>query len=136
VHSGAAFSQLTKRFADTYGRFDWTPHVRGAPALGAYRLERCDALGRRTYEYIDAPTPERYTEEQLQAYRDELAARKKRDAEAAAAAAARKQAEAAQQAALQQAAGQGAAGSDPNALVQALMALMQAQQQQQQQQAA
>ena len=55
-HTAADFTAVCRRFAATYGRFDWAPGVAGAPVGPAYRLSRVDALGRRTYEF-DEFTP-------------------------------------------------------------------------------
>jgi 3-hydroxy-3-methylglutaryl CoA synthase len=118
VHNGGDFSALTKRFADTYGRFGWEPRVRGAPSVGAYRLEECDALGRRSYKYLEVALAERYSEAELRSHREGLAAAA-RDKVARAAEAAR--AQAAQQ---QQQAG----ATDTNALAAALLSLLTANQ--------
>ena len=118
VHNGGDFSALTKRFSDTYGRFGWEPRVRGAPAVGAYRLEECDALGRRSYKYLEVALAERYSEAELRSHREGLAAAA-RDKVARAAEAAR--AQAAQQ---QQQAG----ATDTNALAAALLSLLTANQ--------
>ena len=120
VHNGGDFSALTKRFADTYGRFGWEPRVRGAPSVGAYRLEECDALGRRSYKYLEVALAERYSEAELRSHREGLA-EAARDKVARAAEAAR--AQAAQQQQQQQ-----AGATDKNALVAGLLSLLTANQ--------
>ena len=57
-HSAADFTAVCRRFAATYGRFDWSPGVVGAPAPPGYRLGRVDQLGRRTHEFVEfTPLP-------------------------------------------------------------------------------
>ena len=56
------FVAVCKRYADTYGRFDWTPRVRGVSPERSYRIKVVGVLGRREYEYIgpatgDTPKP-------------------------------------------------------------------------------
>jgi len=119
VHNGGDFSALTKRFADTYGRFGWEPRVRGAPSVGAYRLEECDALGRRSYKYLEVALAERYSEAELRSHREGLV-EAARDKVARAAEAARAQAAQQQQ--------QQAGATDTNALVAGLLALLTANQ--------
>jgi len=123
VHSGADFAALTKRFADTYGRFGWEPRVRGAPSVGAYRLEGCDVLGRRSYNYLEVVLAERYSEEELRGHREGLA-KAARDKVKVARAAEAARAQAAQQQAQQQQAG----SADTNALAAALLSLLTANQ--------
>lgn len=122
LYNGKDFSAVTKRFSDTYGRFGWEPRVRGAPSVGAYRLVECDPLGRRSYQYVDAPLPERYSEAELRIHREALveAAREKaaRAAEAARAKAAQEQQQQLQQ----------AGAPDANALAAALLQLLTANQ--------
>ena len=55
-HTAADFTAICRRFAATYGRFDWAPGVACAPVGPAYRLGRVDTPGRRTYEF-DEFTP-------------------------------------------------------------------------------
>ena len=119
VHNGGDFSALTKRFADTYGRFGWEPRVRGAPSVGAYRLEECDALGRRSYKYLEVALAERYSEAELRSHREGLL-EAARDKVARAAEAARAQAAQQQQ--------QQAGATDTNALVAGLLSLLTANQ--------
>ena len=46
------FVAVCDRFSATYGRFDWTPRVRGVSPARSYRLKAVGVLGRREYEYI------------------------------------------------------------------------------------
>ena len=53
AHDGAAFAAICQRYARTYGRFGWSPCAAGAPAAPAYRLRAVDAMGRRSYEFLE-----------------------------------------------------------------------------------
>ena len=46
------FVAVCDRFSATYGRFDWTPRVRGVSPARSYRIKAVGVLGRREYEYV------------------------------------------------------------------------------------
>ena len=54
-HPPATFDNIEERYANTYGRFDWTAKVDTKQPGGAYYLRGCDAIGRRTYFQVVDP---------------------------------------------------------------------------------
>ena len=50
--SSSAFLAMWARYISTYGRFGWSPQVRGEPPPPSYRLKAVSALGRRDYEFL------------------------------------------------------------------------------------
>ena len=46
------FVAVCDRFSATYGRFDWTPRVRGVSPARSYRIKAVGVLGRETFCYV------------------------------------------------------------------------------------